>query len=86
MKRTLRDDKPLDIERELDEVVGRYEPHAGQRWLSRYGRWLGRALIAACLAVAAAVAVIGTLDRNIRDAQTAPPPKRPVIVDILPPR
>lgn len=79
-------DNPLDIERELDAVVGRYQPHGGEHWLARHGRWLGRALIAACLAVAAAVAVIGTLDRHMKDAQKAPPPPRPVIVDILPPR
>jgi hypothetical protein len=76
--------KPLDIERELDEVVGRYEPHAGERWLSRYGRWLARALLAACLAVAAAVLVVGTLDRYMQKAQRAPPPPRPVIVEIVP--
>lgn len=86
MKKPTPDASPLDIERELDEVVGRYEPHAGERWLARYGRWLGRALLAACLAVAAAVAIIGTLDRNMKDAERDAAAKRPVMVDLLPPR
>ena len=78
--------KPLDIERELDQVVGRYEPHAGERWLARYGRWIGRVLVAACLAIGAAVVVIGTLDRHMKEAQTAPAPKKPVTVIIVPAR
>ena len=73
----------FDPERELDAVVGRYEPHAGERWLVRYGRWIARALIALCLAVVAATVIALVLDRHMRQAETQPPPKRPVTVNII---
>jgi hypothetical protein len=74
----------FDAERELDEVIGRYQPNAGERRLVRYGKWLARALVALGLAVAAAAVIAFTLDRHMRNAETAPAPKRPVVVDILP--
>jgi len=74
----------FDAERELDAIVGRYQPHAGERWLVRYGKWIARALIALCLAVIAASVIAVILDRHMRAAETAPAPKRPVTVNILP--
>ena len=76
----------FDAERELDAVVGRYEPHAGERWPVRYGRGIARALVALCLAVAAAAVIGLILDHHMRKAETAPRPPRPVTVDILPTR
>ena len=80
----------FDAERELDEVVGRYEPNAGERWQVRYGKWIARALVALCLAVAAAAGIALIFDRHMRAAEhaaeAAPKPVRPVIVDILPAR
>lgn len=75
----------LDIEKELDAVVGRYEPHAGQRFFVRYGRWIGRAVLVACLAVAMALAIAAILDTSMSDAQRDAARKRPVTVDLLPP-
>jgi len=74
----------FDAERELDAVVGRYEPHAGERWLVRYGRWIARAVVALCLAMAAATVIALVLDRHMRQAETQPAPKRPVTVNIIP--
>ncbi len=76
---------PLDIERELDAVVGRYEPGRGQRFFVRYGRWVARAVLVACAAVAMAFAIAGILDRNMSEAQRDAARKRPVTVDLLPP-
>ena len=76
--------EPFDIHRELDAVVGRYDDHPGERFLRRYGRWLGRAVAAAALAVAAAALVFFTLDQHVTDARNAPAPKTPVEVRILP--
>lgn len=75
----------FDVERELDEVVGRYEPHAGERLLVRCGKWIARALAALCFAVAAAALIAFILDRHMRKAETAPAPPRPVTVNIVPP-
>lgn len=76
----------FDAERELDAVVGAYDPEAGARWQVRFGRWVRRAVIALCLAVAAAAVIALVLDRHMRQAETQPPPKRPVTVDIIPAR
>ena len=75
----------FDVEKELDAVVGRYEPHRGERFLRRYGRWLARAVAAAALAVAAAGLIFFTLDKHVGEARNAPAPKKPVPVRILPP-
>ena len=87
MQPTTTKPRPLDVARELDEVVGRYEPHAHERFLARYGKWVGRAVIAACLAMVAMVLIVGTLDRNMREAQKQArtnAAKRPVPVTIIP--
>ena len=75
----------FDAQRELDEVVGRYEPHAGERPLVRSGKWIARAVLALCFAVGVAATIAFTLDHHMRKAETAPPPPRPVTVNILPP-
>lgn len=74
----------FDVNRELDRVVGPYEERPGERFWRRYGRWLGRAIAFAALAVAAAALVLGVLDKHVTDARKAPPPKKPVDVRILP--
>lgn len=74
----------FDAARELDEVIGPYEPHAGERWTVRYGRWLVRAVVALALAIVAAAVIGLILDRHMRQAETQPPPKRPVTVNIVP--
>jgi hypothetical protein len=76
----------FDVERELDEVIGRYQPHAGERWLVRYGKWIARAVAGLCLAAAVVTAIVYTLHDRMRKAETAPAPPRPVVVDLLPPR
>jgi len=74
----------FDAQRELDAVIGPYDPNAGERWTVRYGRWIARALVAVFLAVCVAGVIALILDRHMRQAETQPPPKRPVTVNILP--
>jgi len=74
----------FDAQRELDAVITPYDPHAGERWTVRYGRWIARALAALLLAVCAASVIALILDRHMRQAETQPPPKRPVTVNIIP--
>ena len=74
----------FDVEKELDAVVGRYEEGRGERALRRYGRLIGRVVAGAVLAVAAAAAVMYVLHAHVMKAQTAPAPKKPVDVRILP--
>ena len=74
----------FDAARELDEVVGPYRPEASERWPLRYGKWIARALLVLCVAVMIAATIAFTLDRHMRSAETAPAPKRPVMIDILP--
>jgi hypothetical protein len=78
------DSRPFDPRRELDAVVGRYEPHPPAPLLVRAGRTVLRVLVGMCLAVAAAAGVIYTLHTQVKQAQTAPPPKKPVTVTIIP--
>ena len=78
--------EPFDIDKELDAVVGRYDEHRGERFLRRYGRWLGRAFAASALAVATATLIFFILHKHVTDARNAPPPKKPVPVHILPAR
>lgn len=73
----------FDVQRELDEVVGPYQPNRGT-WIVRAGRWLARALLVACLAVAVVTAISYGLHSQLRDAETTPAPKRPVTVQIVP--
>ena len=69
------------IKRQLDAVVGdEYRPPRRARELIL--KWIG----AAVLAVATAAIVMGTLHRYMTNAESAPRPKKPVSVTILPPR
>lgn len=69
------------IKRQLDAVVGdEYRPPRKPRELLL--KWVGAAL----LAVATAAIVMGTLHRYMTNAETAPAPKKPVSVTIVPPR
>ena len=77
------DKLPLDVERELDEVVGKFEDRRGTR-IQRAGRIVGRALLGASLAIAAATVVIYTLHSHVRQAQQAPAPKKPIPITIVP--
>lgn len=79
------DKPPFDVEKELDEVVGKFEDRRGTR-IQRAGRIVGRALLGASLAIAAATVVIYTLHSHVRQAQQAPAPKKPVQVQIVPAR
>lgn len=79
----LGDNLPFDVEKELDEVVGKFEGRRGTR-LQRAGRIVGRALLGASLAIAAATVMIYTLHSHVRQAQQAPAPKKPIQVQIVP--
>ena len=74
----------FDAQKELDALIGHYHPNRGERFLRRYGRWLGRAFAAAALALATAGIIFFILDKHVGDAKKAPPPKRPVPVTIVP--
>lgn len=73
----------FDAQRELDEVVGPYRPGHGP-WIARAGRWIARALLVACLAIAVVTAIVYGLHSQMKDAETAPVPQRPVTVTIVP--
>jgi hypothetical protein len=77
------DKLPFDVEKELDEVVGSFEDRRGSR-IQRAGRILGRVLLGASLAIAAATVVIYTLHSHVRQAQQAPAPKKPIPITIVP--
>lgn len=79
----LGDKRTFDLENELDQVVGKFEDRRGTR-LQRAGRMVGRVLLGASLAVAAAAVVVYTLHSHVRQAQQAPAPKKPVQVQIVP--
>lgn len=69
------------VKKQLDAVVGdEYRPPRRVREL--LAKWLG----AAVLAVATAALVMGILHRYMTAAETAPVPKKPVSVTILPTR
>ena len=69
------------IKRHLDAVVGdEFRPPRKPRELIL--KWAG----AAVLAVATAAIVMGTLHRYMTDAESAPAPRKPVTVTILPPK
>jgi hypothetical protein len=74
----------FDVEKELDQVVGKFEDRRGSR-MQRVGRIAARVLLAAALALAAATIVFYTLDTHVQKAQKAPAPKKPVQVQIVPP-
>lgn len=65
----------FDAEKELDAVVGKFEDRRGTL-VHRVGRIAARALLGACLAIAAATVVIYTLHAHVKQAQTAPAPKK----------
>ena len=70
-----------EVRRQLDAVVGdHFAPPRRAR--ESLGKWLGAAL----LAIAAAALVMWTLHNYMTKAETAPAPKRPVPVQILPAR
>jgi len=76
--------RPPEVARALDDLVPEFRPRAGGSVPSRIARWLARFLAAALLAVAAMVAIFYILHKHLRDAQTAPPPKKPVVIQIFP--
>ncbi len=68
-----------EVKRQLDAVVGdRFNPP--NPWRARLLRWA----VAAALAVAAAAVITEVLDHYLVKAQTAPPPKKPVTIRIIP--
>jgi len=68
------------VKKQLDAVVGgEYCPPRRAREI--LFKWVG----AAILAVATAALVMGTLHHNMTEAESAPAPKKPVTVTILPP-
>lgn len=79
----LGDKLPFDVEKELDQVIGKFEDRRGTR-IQRAGRIVARALLGASLAVAAATVVVYTLHSHVRQAQQAPAPKKPIQVQIVP--
>lgn len=69
------------VRKELDAVVGdRFDPPRKPR--ETLLKWV----MAALLAVGAAAVVMTILHRHLTQAQTAPAPKRPVPVNIVPAR
>lgn len=73
-------DPEEEVKRQLDAVVGdEYRPR--RRPGELVAKWLG----AAVLAVATAALVMGILHRYMSQAETAPAPKKPVSVTIVPP-
>ena len=82
-----RDPRAFDVQKELDQVVGRYEEHPGERLLVRALRILGRGLVGAALAIAVAATVMWVLHKHVREAQRAavtPAPGKPVPIEIIP--
>jgi hypothetical protein len=79
------DKLPFDPKKELDAVLGTYKDRRGNLW-QRFGGSVGRALVVTALAIAAAALVIYTLHFHVKQAQTAPAPKKPVQVQIVPPK
>ena len=70
-----------DVKKQLDAVVGEsYTPPRRAR--ETLAKWAG----AAILAVATAALVMWTLHRYMTQAETAPVPRKPVEVRIVPPR
>jgi len=68
-----------EVRKKLDEVVGEsYEPP--RDWRASIAKWLA----AAVLAIAMSAAIISILHTHVMQAQTAPPPKKPVQVQIIP--
>jgi hypothetical protein len=68
-----------EVRKQLDAVAGdSYEPP--RDWRVTLLKWLG----AAVLAVGASALIVTILDTYITKAQKAPPPHRPVQVQVLP--
>jgi hypothetical protein len=92
MKRYSQFDRPkslrtFDVQKELDEVVGRYEERPGERLAVRLLRILARGLLGAAAAIAVAFAVMYVLHKHVGDAQRAPAkvvPGKPVPIDLIP--
>ncbi len=73
------DKRDEDIARELDAVVGeRFAPKTP--WRTRLAKWT----LAALLAILAAATVFYVLHAHLMKAQTAPAPKKPVTIRIVP--
>ena len=75
---------PPEVQRELEELVPEYRPEAGVPLGKRFARGAARFVAGAVLAVAAMATIFYILHKHLTDAQTAPPPKKPVIIQILP--
>ena len=70
-----------EVKKQLDAVVGeRFEPPRRRR--ETLVKWV----VAALLAIGAAAIVMAILHTHVMQAQTAPGPKRPVPVQIVPAR
>lgn len=68
-----------EVSKHLDTVVGdAYVPP--RNWRATTLKWLG----AAALAIAASAAIVAILHTHLMQAQTAPGPKKPVPVQIIP--
>lgn len=68
-----------EVRKHLDAIVGEdYEPP--RNWRATAAKWLGAAL----LAIAACAAIVAILHTHLMQAQTAPGPKKPVSVTIVP--
>lgn len=76
--------RPPEVAHALDDLVPEYRPRAGGSVPIRVARWIFRFLAAALLAVAAMATVFYILHKHLKDAQTAPPPKKPVVIQIFP--
>jgi hypothetical protein len=75
---------PLDVKRELDSLVPAYDERAGTPAARHYARRSLRAVAAVLLALAVVAAIVAVLHTHLTAAQTAPAPKKPVQVLILP--
>ena len=79
--------KTFDVQKELDQVVGRYDERPGECFAVRALRILARGLLGAAAAIAVAFAVMYVLHTHVRDAQRAPVkpiPGKPVPIDLIP--
>jgi hypothetical protein len=75
---------PLDVKRELDELVPEYRPREATPRAQRYLGLLVKFAAGAVLAALAVAAIVYILHKHLTQAQTAPAPKRPVPVHIVP--
>lgn len=77
----------FDVQKELDEVVGRYGERTGERLAVRALRIIARGLLGAAAAIAVAFVVMYVLHKHVGDAQRAPAkvvPGKPVPIELIP--